>query len=322
MKNSMRWTKITTTLTLSFLLSGFLQAQSVNKTIGGNAPSVAGAKKRISVSAFAGDSFGISDFLTAELVKTGRFIVVERAQMEGVNQEQALGTSSQTTAETAVPGGQLLGAQLVLTGNVTQASETEHKGLNVGVGGFGRFFDNAGATVDGTSTKVLLDVRLLDATTGQVLYSFHAQGKANGHETSLQLQKNLLNAGGQRVHQKPLDETLQKPIRQAVTQIIQKIQDAAGEEQDADAGQVIDVIDGQIYINYGADSGIHAGDTLAVSTVVEQLVDPNTGLQLGNAERPIGELRVQTVNGKYSIAVPVGHLQTKRGDLVRIKSRA
>ena len=102
MKNSMRWTKVTTTLTLSFLLSGFLQAQNVNKTIVGNAPSLAGAKKRISVNAFAGDSFGISDFLTAELVKTGRFIVVERAQMEGVNQEQALGTGSQTTAETAV----------------------------------------------------------------------------------------------------------------------------------------------------------------------------------------------------------------------------
>lgn len=279
-----------------------------------------GARERIAMGVFSGDTGGIADQLTTELVKTGRFIVVERTHLEGVNQERDLGTSNQTTAETAVQAGQLLGAQLVITGSVTQASETGPRGLNVGVGGFGRVFDNMGAGLSGTTAKVDLEVRLVDATNGQVMYSFRAQGKASGHGTSVQLQKNLMNVGGDRPAQTPLGEATRKAVEQAAAAIVQKTQDASWSGQAT--GRVVDVINGQIYINYGKDSGIRAGDTLAVSTVVKQLVDPSTGLSLGNAEQQIGELRVQTVNEKYSVALPVGDFQTKRGDLVRIKPGA
>lgn len=318
-------------LALNFMLAGCLLAQDSAKardsrpnakTVSGGAPSLPGPRKRIAVGVFSGDTFGIADQLTTELVKSGRFIVVERAHLEGVNQERDLGTSSQATSETAAQSGQLLGAQLVITGSVTQSSETGPKAITVGFGGISRAFDNMDASLGGTTAKVSLDVRLLDATSGQIVYSFRAQGKASGHGSSVQLERNSLTAGGNLPQPTPLTEATRKAVQQAAAAIVQKAQDAAWTGQGADVGQVVDVIDGQVYLNYGADSGIRAGDTLAVSTVVKPLVDPATGLSLGNAEHQIGELRVETVNEKYSIAAPVGDFQTKRGDLVRIKPRA
>lgn len=316
MKNSLQWNKVVTMLALSFVLAGCLLAEEPSK-----APSVPGPRKRIAVGVFSGDSFGIADQLTTELVKTGRFIVVERAHLEGVNQERDLGTSNQTTGETSVQAGQLLGAQMVITGSVTQSSETGQRAINVGVGGIGRVFNSMDASLSGTTAKVSLDLRLLDATSGQVVYSFRAQGKASGHGSSVQIEKSNLNLGGDLPQQTPLAEATRKAVQQAIGLIVQKTQDART-GQGVDAGQVVDVIDGQVYLNYGADSGVRAGDTLAVSTVVKQLVDPGTGLSLGNAEHQIGELRVETVNEKFSVAAPVGDFQTKRGDLVRIKPRA
>ena len=55
---------------------------------------------------------------------------------------------------------------------------------------------------------------------------------------------------------------------------------------------------------------------------VKQLIDPSTGLSLGNAEQQVSELHVETVNEKFLVALPVGAIQTKRGDLVRIKPHA
>jgi curli biogenesis system outer membrane secretion channel CsgG len=330
MKSSLRRKRVATILALSFTLASCLTAQGSSKhsdsskagatPVKGGEPSQPGARKRIAVGVFSGDTGGIADQLTTELVKSGRLVVVERTHLEGVTQERDLGTSSQTTAETAVQAGQLLGAELVITGSVTQASETGPRGINVGVGGIGHILDSMGAGVSGTTAKVDLEVRLVDATNGQIVYSFRAQGKASSHGTSVQLEKNLMNVGGDRPAQTPLGEATRKAVEQAAATILEKTQDPSWSGQAT--GQVVEVMNGQVYINYGADSGIRAGDTLAVSTVVKQLVDPGTGLSLGTAEQQIGELRVQTVNQKYSVALPVGACQTKRGDLVRIKPRA
>jgi curli biogenesis system outer membrane secretion channel CsgG len=338
MKNSLRWTRAVTILALSLVVTGSLAAREPSKagavasqgatdagTAGTGTPSLSGLKQRIAVGAFSGDTFGITDLLTTELVNSGRFIVVERTHLEGVNQERDLGTGNQTTAETAAQASRLLGAQWLITGAVTQSADAGPKTINVGLGGIshgliGRAFDNVDAGLSGSTAKILLDVRILDATSGQVLYSLHAEGKATGHGSSIQIEKNNLNLASDRGPSTPLGEASRKAVQQAVAAILLKTKNASGTGQDA--GQVIEVIDGQVYINYGAESGIRAGDTLAVSTVVKQLVDPATGLSLGNAEHQLGELRVQTVNEKFSVAQPVGDFQTKRGDLVRIKPRA
>lgn len=283
-------------------------------------PALNGPKMRIAVGAFAGDTSGMADELITELVKTGRFIVVERTHMDGMNQEQDLATRNLITKETASQTGQLLGAELVISGNVTITTEAERH-LSFAAGGINRFLDNSGVGLIATACKVTLEVRLIDPGTGQIVNSLHAQGKASAHGATVQVDKKQINAGGDQMPQTPVAEASRKAIQQAVAGILQKTQSSSGTGPAKVFGQVVDVIDGQVYINRGADSGLRAGDTLSVTVIVKQLVDPATGQPLGNVERQAGELRIESVNEKYSIAMPVGQFETKTGDLVRVKPR-
>src|SRR5262245_9532376 len=100
--------------------------------IGGLDDAAAQAKTRIAVTAFENkvkmplpDSSwkigeGLAEMLTTELVKTGQFIVVERQGLSDVVGEQALGQSGLVRGETAARTGQMLGAQIVVRGAVTE----------------------------------------------------------------------------------------------------------------------------------------------------------------------------------------------------------
>ncbi len=180
-------------------------------------PPLSGPKKRIAISKFAATSDlayrysradiggGIAEQLATELVNTGRFIVVERGALDGILQEQELGAKKFTTKETAAQAGQLLGAQPLITGAVTEfTQEANRRGLRLGIGGFSRIVDNMGVGLDVTTGHVALDVRLIEATTGQVLQSFRAKGKASGRGASVQLDTNRMNLGGDLFHETPL----------------------------------------------------------------------------------------------------------------------
>ena len=83
------------------------------------------------------------------------------------------------------------------------------------------------------------------------------------------------------------------------------------------SSRVVTVRDGQVYINAGSNSGIEAGDVLAVFRIGEELVDPETGLNLGQIEEKLGELEVAAVEEKFSIARTLGEFACERNDLVR-----
>src|SRR3990172_7344650 len=63
---------------------------------------------------------GLAEMLTTELFKTNRFIMVERMALAEIVKEQALGQTRLVGKDTATRVGQLLGAQLLITGAVTE----------------------------------------------------------------------------------------------------------------------------------------------------------------------------------------------------------
>jgi len=94
-----------------------------------------GPKKRIAVLQFDNKvnkrwwdrSWNIEDRLTemiiTELMKTNRFIVVERGSLNEVLSEQDLGDSGRVRQETAARIGEVLGAQVLLKGAITEFIE-------------------------------------------------------------------------------------------------------------------------------------------------------------------------------------------------------
>ena len=86
--------------------------------------------------------------------------------------------------------------------------------------------------------------------------------------------------------------------------------------------------DGQrIYLNRGADGGLSLGDTLTLYHVGKELIDPDTGEDLGSAEEELGKIKIVDVQSKVSIARFLDQKRTdgdavinriSRGDIVRI----
>jgi curli biogenesis system outer membrane secretion channel CsgG len=102
-------------------------------------------------------------FMTA-LIKSGQFRVVERNRLnEGVAQEKRLNAAGQTTGTTAQHA--LRGAQYLFEGAVSEANaavDSKQGGINIG-----------GLQLGGSKSHdtIAVDVRILDADTGDVLDS-------------------------------------------------------------------------------------------------------------------------------------------------------
>jgi TolB-like protein len=69
---------------------------------------------------FRGKQVGeiVAEWLITSLVRTGRFDVVERAQLQKILKEQQLGMTGMINQETAAKVGELLGVKLIITGSV------------------------------------------------------------------------------------------------------------------------------------------------------------------------------------------------------------
>ncbi|MDO8957670.1 MAG: FG-GAP-like repeat-containing protein [Deltaproteobacteria bacterium] len=69
---------------------------------------------------FRGKQVGeiVAEWLITSLVRTGRFDVVERAQLQKILQEQQMGMSGMISQETASKVGELLGVKVIITGSV------------------------------------------------------------------------------------------------------------------------------------------------------------------------------------------------------------
>ena len=103
---------------------------------------------------------GVSDMLVTSLVESGKFIVIERAELDEILKEQGLGQSGLVTPQSAAKVGQLLGIQRIITGSITEFGSKKNK---VG-GGFGGF--NLGVST--TTARVTVDMRIINVNTGEI----------------------------------------------------------------------------------------------------------------------------------------------------------
>lgn len=90
-----------------------------------------GLKRRIAVLNFENNTghgseklgSAVSDMLITQLVRSNRFILIERSRIEQILQEQALGQSGAITEVTAPKVGQLLGVESLIIGQVVKADQ-------------------------------------------------------------------------------------------------------------------------------------------------------------------------------------------------------
>ncbi len=121
----------------------------------------------------------LGGMLANELVSTGAFKVVERNKLDSVLSEQDLGASGRVSKSSAARMGKVTGAQYLITGNVAAYDENT-KGTGGGIG-------FKGISIGGKSSKAYLaiDLRVVNATTGEVEYVRTVEGHSKGGGMSL-----------------------------------------------------------------------------------------------------------------------------------------
>lgn len=256
-------------------------------------------------------ALGLTEMLTTALVKTSRFVVVERAAVEKIINEQNLGASGQVNPETAAAKGKIIGAQSLVTGEITEFSYRQSS-----IGGSINPINILKAKSDRVTAMVALDIRMIDATTGEVLFSRRAKGTASMTGVAAELTQGDRNFSASASANTPLGRASRQAIEEAVAAIL------AGAKKVPWSGRIVDVRDGQIYINAGTEIGVQPGMEFDVFEQKEALVDPASGKSLGTPDRRIGSISAQVVEDKYSIAKATEGGEFKRNQLLRFKGQA
>ena len=315
---------------LIFLMVFILISQTP-ATWGADAPGAGtGAKVRVAVARFgANDRFaqvyggwdiggGLAAQLVTELINSGNVIVVERAILSQVIREQELTASKLVTKETAAQVGQLLGVDYLIVGEVT---EFEQKAVGGGghAGLFKWLFPKASAEF--TAAHVGIDLRVIDTSTGEILHSHRAEGRA--WEKAVALEMNALGSftfGGDAFHKTPLGKATRQVIHESLGFVLGAVQERL-RSYSTWVGKVIHLEETLAYVNAGSNAQVHVGDRLSVFSIKKVLTDPETNQVVGLIENPIGELTVVFVAEKFSKARINGNTAPHKGDIVRFSDK-
>lgn len=243
------------------------------------------------------------DMFITELVKSGKFTVIERERLDAILREKNLSLSGDIDPRTAIQAGKLLGVEYLLFGNVTEFGEEVAK-AQVGWG--------LGVDVKRKKFVSALDARLVSTTTGEILWA----DKARKEESSVKVF--VLGSGGGVDDRRMFDKVLLPCVEELAGKLVQQNLATSKTVVGRVAGKIAKISGGIIYINLGSEQGIAEGDTLGVYRQGEVIRDPDTGEVLGADEKQVGTIRVTAVKGpKYSECQAVSGSGFAVGDVVK-----
>jgi curli biogenesis system outer membrane secretion channel CsgG len=250
---------------------------------------------------------GMSDQLTDALMQSDEFVVLERQTISDIMGEQDLAASGRSQNSKSAKTGKITSAQILIKGTVTEF-ELQGGGSGSGIGFKGFRIGNKKE-----NAHVGLIIRLINTTTTEVLYSQRVEGKAKSGGFKIGFDVAGADFGTEGFKKTPLGKATQIAIDNAVELIVSKLKDIPFQ------GSIIKTKEEDIYVNAGERLHAKAGDKFTVFTIVEELIDPDTGESLGAEEEKVGEIEIYQVKEKYSKAKKLNGSGFKRGDIIRSK---
>ena len=224
-----------------------------------------------------------TDSIISRLSQTKRFIIIDRQEVDQLLEEQTA-QALQENRELPSALGTLEGADYLVYGSLASFSIKERTTK----------FANSSTNFKSTSKSGLLEgnVRIVDAHSGEVIESCKVSvlEKIDSGDTEARSIALLADAYAEQVVLNLMNAIY--PIKVASF-----------------------VPDGIVYINRGSDGGLFVGETLGAYRLGEQVIDPDTGRQLGAVESFLGEVIVTEVEEARSKAKSPVTLQI--GDLLK-----
>ena len=204
------------------------------------------------------------DILSAKLAASGKFLLLERGDLEALMEECKKGDNSAAT----------IGADYLIIGSITE---------------FGRKDIGKSGVFSSTKTQMVeaaVAVRLVDVSTGMIVYSDEAKGTAE------LTTKSSFGVGGKAGYDATLsDKAISEAIGQLVENIINKCADSPWRtyflSYDSDA----------VLIAGGKSQGIKEGMSFALKTRGKKVKNPQTGIMIQLPGRSVGTVKVLSMGG-------------------------
>jgi curli biogenesis system outer membrane secretion channel CsgG len=204
-----------------------------------------------------------ADILTARLVETGQFLVLERTDLNIVKGEQAnLGEAN------------IVGADTLIVGSVTEFGRT-----TTGKKGFL-------SSTKVQTAKAKIEIRLVDVRTGQAFFATSGAGEASTESGE------VMGFGSQADYDGTLND---RAIAAAISDFLGKLLTKLDER--AWRTDVLKVDGNQVIIAAGERQGLKVGDVLEVFKRGDSVKNPSTGFMIELPATPIGKVQVAALFG-------------------------
>ena len=278
------------------------------------APAAGGRKKRVAIFDFdyatvqtaSAAAFGtnvdvgkgISDLLVRHLVQDGTYSVIERKAMDKILAEQNFSNSDRADANSAAKIGRLLGVDAIIVGSITQFGY-DNKNTNVGGGGGGwGGFGVGGFSHKKSKAVVVVDARLVNIDTAEIMGVADGKGESSRESTSLLgggsnwhgFGGGAVDFGSSDFQQTILGEAVNSAVTQMSTELVADAPKLVARTISVE-GVVAAVDGGQIVLNVGSKVGLKVGDQLTVKRVTKEIKDPTTGKTLRKLTSDVGVIR-------------------------------
>jgi len=269
---------------------------------------------------------GMRALLIKRMSDTGKFRLVERAKIKQVTGEQDFGASGRVKQGTQARIGRIIGADIILAGDITVfGRDDKHKQVGGGGGnGLGAF---GGIRVGSREDKavVQVNVRLIDVESSEILQASEAKGESTRKSNSFAVAGfGNGGAGGGGGFDMGSSNFAQTIIGAATIKAMDGISgflDANENkipERAMDAeGKIATVEGAQVYLSIGSNDFVQKCDRFEILRVVKEVKDPASGEVLDVVTQPVGQLIVTDVRDRVSIGAFNGSSAPQVGYLAR-----
>ncbi|MEO8296021.1 MAG: CsgG/HfaB family protein [Gemmatimonadota bacterium] len=216
----------------------------------------------------------MADALITSLVQAGRFDVVERERLDLVMSEQNLAQTGRVDPATAARVGKILGAELVVFGLVTGATEQK----------IDKF------SYDLIRVDVSIDVRAVNVSTGRVVISESAKGSDSAR---------IITTANGSVVSGPTnyDPLYMEASRRALNRSATLVSAAAPL-----VGYVVALGDRTVTIDLGENRGVKTGDTFIVFRRGAEIIHPVTRERVGWEKSILAAVEITVTESELATA--------------------
>ncbi len=267
---------------------------------------------------------GMRALIIKRLSEQGKFRLVERAKINKVMGEQDFGASGRVKQGTQARVGRILGADIILAGDITIFGRDDKK-QQVGGGGFGgRVLGGIKVGSREDKAVVAISVRLIDTETSEILQAAEAKGESVRKSNSFAIAGMGGGGGGGLATDMSSSNFAETIIGEATIKSVDGVADFLNKneskipERNLDAeGRVATVEGTRIFLTIGSNDFVKKCDRFEIHKIIKEVTDPATKEVLDMVTEQVGQLLVTEVRDRVSIGFYNGSAAPEAGFLAR-----